>query len=104
MICIPADYKDADYEGKVSFLSAVLMLKQLASQECVEGSATVTSWLGTDQRRKRKILAGDRLAGEERCMDVEICPPAVRSEFRAPIKMVGTGRCLRRPGVYWTCM
>jgi hypothetical protein len=40
---IPADYRDADYEGMVPLLPKVSMLdltkEQLALQECVGGSA-----------------------------------------------------------------
>jgi hypothetical protein len=71
---IPADYRDADYEGEVHLLPKVLMLpltkEQPELQECVGGS---TKKCAPTQVRPTKLetdQSGDRLAKEKR-LDVE---------------------------------
>ena len=93
---IPAEYRDADYEGKVLLLSPnVSMLsltkEQLALQECVGGNVrrqalTRTNWIQVSMTES----ANDRLTGKK-SLDVEAHAVTLGSGSRAPIKMVDGG-------------
>ncbi len=88
---IPAEYRDADYEGTVpllpkgSMLPLTLTKEQLASQECVGGNARRQS--PTRTKRIQTELVNDRLIRKE-SSDVEARAATVGSGSRAPIKIV----------------
>jgi hypothetical protein len=96
---ILAEYRDADYEGKVPLLPKVSMLplikEQLASQECVGGNARRQS--PTRTKRIQTELVNDRPIGKE-SLDLEVHAGTTGSESQAAIKIVDGHPWI--PGVY----